>query len=157
MSDLYANAVDSLRIGIEYFLKEVGSCLESSEENMVSDNVYHLEKAAKAGDVEAMLKLAPIKLNELYDPYPSGGESFQAGINYFEKAASGGNLKAVLALADIYENGWDCGFGGDFPEEWKIERNETERLENALGYYEQALGLGCEFAAKHIERIQKLL
>ena len=127
---------------------------------MLSGEEKHLEMAADAGHVAAMLKLAPIKLNRLYEPShwgTRGTDPFQEGIDYFQKAADNGNLEAVLALADIYENGWDCGLGGDYPEAWKLDREESELRENALAYYERALELGCGWAEKEVQRLRKIL
>lgn len=119
----------------------------------MSGSEKQLKEAAKAGHIEAMLELAKIKLNGLYEPYPFGGESFDSGIYYLQMASGKGSLEATLELANIYEDGWH----GGFPEDWHFNYDKTTRLEDALACYEQAQKLGWKAATAHITRIQKLL
>ena len=121
---------------------------------VLSGSSTHLEKAAKAGYVEAMLILAPKLLTNGLGNY--GCESFLRGLSHYERAADADNLEAVLALADIYENGWL----GQYPEwDGSLPNFESryECLENSRGYYEHAQELGYEWAASNIQRISKLL
>ena len=112
-----------------------------------------LEKAAKAGYVEAMLILAKRKLDQCLEGY--GIESFVAGLEWYEKAADTDCLDAVAALAEIYSFKWrnypippDFGFSFD---------TEYDRLEAVLRYYEQAARLGCEWSAAQIVSVQERL
>lgn len=125
---------------------------------LLTENTRYLEKAAKAGHVEAMLILAPKMLSA--GLFSDSFHSFQAGLDYFESAAAQGNLEAVLEIADIYENGWH----GRFPDEsedidslFTRDGCERERLEIAITYYEQAQKLGWEYAQENIARIQTRL
>ncbi len=119
---------------------------------LLSGSDEHLEKAANAGHVAAMALLARRKLNGGLNPY--GFESFRAGLGYFQDAAARDNLEAVLELADIYESGWQGHSQGEWWMQLGLE-NEIDRVEQALAYYEQAVELGCEWAAKDVDRLRR--
>ena len=119
---------------------------------LLTDNYRHLQKAAEAGQVEAMLILAPRSLDSGCDDYNSN--SFKDGLEYFDKAAHKGCMEAILALAQIYDEGWR-----DFyrPNWWAVYGEDWESVcdDRALDYYEKAKELGWEYAMENIKRIEK--
>ena len=146
----------NIEAATEWYLKaaECGNDEGFLLAGLLSGKDSHLEAAAESGHVAAMLIVAKRNMNQSLDMY--GFDSFQTGLNYFEDAASSGNLEAVLALAEIYEDGWNGHSHWDWWMQSGLE-SESERLEYALGYYEQAVDLGCNSAARSVARIQKIL
>lgn len=125
---------------------------------LLSDDYRYLKKAANGGHVAAMLRLAPLKLDEgceasqnLWARFDDAREMFQEGMDWYQCASAHGSLEATLALAEIYEDGWN----GQLPDEWKDQCNDADRREDALACYERARELGWEWAAENIERIEK--
>lgn len=126
--------------------------------SLLSDAEKDIKKAAGAGYVPAMLRLAKLKLEEacacgMSPPFDYERETFEEGLWWYQVASDNGSLEATLILTEIYEDSWHH----TPPYAWRCQSSAEDRLESALGYYEQAQNLGWKPAAKNIERVKKLL
>ena len=115
----------------------------------LSELSKHRELAAEHGYVEAMLSLGEDRLAKCGNDY----SYFHSGVLWLQDCSDKGSLNATLILAETFDR---CG---DYriPDEWNLHFHESDRLRNALSYFERAYELGFESALLDIKRLERQL
>ena len=118
------------------YLSGVG-CGEQNtdEQNLEQGNIW-LQKSAAQGNADAQFMLGKHWAGVEKDPLKAAG--------FFREAALAGHAKAMTAISCYYEVWYEEGLGVE------------EDLVQAKSFWQQAAENGCEFAAKHLQRLAPL-